>query len=401
MTELLAIAGVAPRDVVTPRSIDELAQIVAKLHTDRKPFAFVGGATELELGNPPRALDTVVRTTALDRVVDYSPEDQTITVEAGMTLAELDVLLAANRQMLPLDVVDRARATVGGVVATNAYGRRRQRYGTAKDLIVGVTMVRPDGIRARGGGKVVKNVAGFDLPKLLVGSLGTLGAIATVTFRVYPIPEGVRAIALHLESAEQVDAVARAILTRRLEPESVALYNYATLVLTFAGTSAGVAAQIATVSDAIAPEVGADSAELTDLERESYEQRERAVRRDGAWRLRISVPPADRVATLGSFVAAAPVAVPVAYPLLGVAFHAYPESDDTIADGLARDLRQHVADATGGRGHVVIHAMPPAARGHVDAWTSTAPSELPVLRALKNNFDPLGLCNPGRFIGGL
>ena len=120
-----------------------------ELHAARKPFAFVGGATQLELGNAPRALDTVIRTLGLDAVVDYTPEDQTITVEAGVTLAELDRVLAQHGQMLPLDAADRERATVGGVVAANAYGRRRQRYGTAKDLIVGVGIVRPDGVRAR------------------------------------------------------------------------------------------------------------------------------------------------------------------------------------------------------------------------------------------------------------
>ncbi|MEA2688067.1 MAG: glycolate oxidase binding subunit, partial [Candidatus Eremiobacteraeota bacterium] len=171
----VSIAGVTPRDVVTPRNIPELAEMVRELHGERKPFAFVGGGTQLELGNAPRALDTVIRTTVLDEVVDYTPEDQTITVQAGITLAELDGVLEPHGQMLPLDAADRERATVGGVVATNAYGRRRQRYGTAKDLIIGVGIVRPDGVRARGGGKVIKNVAGFDLPKLMVGSLGTLG----------------------------------------------------------------------------------------------------------------------------------------------------------------------------------------------------------------------------------
>src|SRR5947209_14907007 len=238
----LSIAGVTPRDVVMPRSIDELAETVRDLHAERKPFAFVGGATHLDLGNAPRALDTAVCTTALDEVVEYAPEDQTITVQAGITLAELDRALEQHGQMLPLDVADRDHATIGGAIAVNAYGRRRQRYGTAKDLIVGVGIVRPDGTRARGGGKVVKNVAGFDLPKLAVGSLGTLGAIASVTFRVHPLPESVRAAALRFDDAPHISTVLAEIAARRLEPESLVIYNYRTLVATFAGTQAGVAA---------------------------------------------------------------------------------------------------------------------------------------------------------------
>ncbi|MDB5070569.1 MAG: linked oxidase domain protein [Candidatus Eremiobacteraeota bacterium] len=401
----ISIAGVTPRDIMTPRSIPELAEAVRDLHGERKSFALLGGGTQLELGNAPRALDTVIRTTALDEIVDYTPEDQTITVQAGITLAELDAVLAEHGQMLPLDAADRERATVGGVVATNSYGRRRQRYGTAKDLIIGVGIVRPDGVRARGGGKVIKNVAGFDLPKLMVGSLGTLGALASITFRLYPIPQSTRAAVIHFEHETSIADVLRELIARRLEPESVALYNYDALVVTFAGTQAGVEAQMRTLCDQIAPGCGVAAAELSDLEREAYEQRERAVRRDGPWRLHVFAPPSEHVATVASAVPASPLAVPVAYPMVGVSFHAL--SDATFAGGAdaspdwhVRDLRKTVTAATHRRGHVVYDAMPDTARGLVDAW-GPPPQSLPLMRTLKNKFDPHGLCNPGRFIGGL
>ena len=401
----VSIAGVTPRDVVTPRDIPELSEIVRALHGERKPFAFVGGGTHLELGNAPRALDTVIRTTALDEVVDYTPEDQTITVQAGITLAELDAVLAPHGQMLPLDAADRGSATVGGVVATNVYGRRRLRYGTAKDLIIGVGIVRPDGVRARGGGKVIKNVAGFDLPKLMVGTLGTLGAIASVTFRLYPLPESTRAAALRFQHEASIGGVLRELVVRKLEPESVALYNYDTLVVTFAGTKAGVDAQMRTLLDDIARACDADAAELSELEREAYEQRERAVRRDGPWRLHVFAPPSDHVATLASVVPASPLAVPVAYPTLGVTFHAF--SDATFAGGPdvspdwhVRGLRDTVANETRNRGTVIYDAMPHEARTLVDAWGPPPPS-IALMRTLKYNFDPHALCNPGRFVGGI
>jgi glycolate oxidase FAD binding subunit len=402
----ISIAGVMPRDVVKPRSVGELAEAVRALHADRKPFAFVGGATHLDLGNAPRALDTVISTTALDEVVDYAPEDQTITVEAGITLAEIDRILAQHGQMLPLDVADREHATIGGAVAVNAYGRRRQRYGTVKDLIVGVGIVRPDGVRARGGGKVVKNVAGFDLPKLMVGSLGTLGAIATVTLRLYPIPAVVRAVALSLPSAESANAVTRGLIERRLEPESVALYNDVTLVVTFAGTDAGVAQQTRTLVDQIAPAAGAGARQLSELEREAYEQRERAVRRDGVWQFHIIAPPACDVARMGAYVEGSPLAVPVAYPMLGVALRAYAgdaipaAAPDARPDAAIDDLRSHVAHESRGAGAVVITKMPDAFRATVDAWGPSPPS-FPLMYELKKNFDPDGLCNVGRFVGGL
>jgi glycolate oxidase FAD binding subunit len=405
MSSSIVVAGVASRDVVTPRTVDELADVVRDLLGERRPFAFVGGGTQIDLGNPPRALDTIVRTVALDRVIDYVPEDQTITVEGGMSFAELDRVLAQYGQMFPLDVVDRNRATVGGVIATNAYGRRRQRYGTAKDLILGVEIVRPDGVRARGGGKVVKNVAGFDLPKLMVGSLGTLGAIAAVTFRVYPVPAAIRSAALRFRHADDVTRAAKAVIERRLEPESMALYNHDTLVVTFSGTAAGVDAQALTLRE-IAVTTSADLRELSKLEHESYEQRERAVRRDGAWRFRIIAPPATQVSTLGSYVAGSPLAVPVAYPQLGVAFHAYAE--DAIPSGVRgrdgaaqfEELRRYVTSQTGGHGRLVIDAMPDWARGQIDTWGAPPPS-FALMRSMKANFDPHGLCNAGRFVGGL
>lgn len=377
------IAGVAPREIVRPESIDELAEIVRDTYAREKAFALVGGGTELGLGNRPRALDTVIRTSALDRVVEYAPEDQTITVEAGITFAELDRVLGAKGQMFPLDVADRHAATLGGTVAANISGRRRQRYGTAKDLIVGVTIVRPDGTRARGGGKVVKNVAGFDLPKLMVGSLGTLGAIATVTVRVYPIPEATAAVAVH-GTAETLAELCRALVARRLEPESVALYNGDTLVVTVSGTKPGVDAQTETLR-ALVP----GAAVLTDLERESYEQREAAVRRDGAWRLRIAATPARAFEACATPLPGATAdAVPVVYPLVGLGFHAYADASANAVEAARRDRA------------VVIHAMPDDVRDTLDAWGPPPPS-FALMRALKERFDPRGLCNPGRFVGGL
>ena len=150
----------------------------------------MGGGTDLGVGAPPAGVDMVLRTGRLDRVVEHSPSDQ-IVVEPrpGCPWRRCNAPSPAHRQRLAIDPPFAEQATVGGVVAANAFGPRRSRYGTARDLIIGISIVRADGVAARGGGKVVKNVAGFDLPRLLVGSLGTLGLITTVTFRLHPLPE--------------------------------------------------------------------------------------------------------------------------------------------------------------------------------------------------------------------
>ena len=381
------IAGVVPAEIVAPNTIEELAEIVRGLYAARNAFAFVGGATELDLGNRPRALHTLVRTNALDRVVDYAPEDQTITVEAGMTFARLDRVLAEHGQMLPLDVPDRERSTVGGAIATNAYGPRRQRYGTAKDLIVGVEIVRPDGTRARGGGKVVKNVAGFDIPKLMVGALGTLGAIATATLRVYPIPETRGAIRLAADRPETVEQLAAGLVRRRLEPAAVIGD-----VVVFEGVAAGVAAQLETAKD-LARELALNATVLDEAGLAEVEGRDLAARTSGDWRIKQVSRPSDSELAASGLSYVPGERLESTYPLLGVRFISFqdaPHVEDAYRDG--------VRNLTGGT--TVFHAIPPRLRGTIDAWGPPPPS-FPLMRAIKERFDPLGLCNAGRFIGGL
>src|SRR5204862_2234914 len=154
----------------------------------------------------------------LAHVLEYAPSDMVLVAEAGVTLAALQATTRANGQMLALDAPAPERATIGGLVATAGFGPRRARYGGIRDLIIGVTLVRADGEVARGGGKVVKNVAGFDLPKVACGSLGTLGLIATATFRLHPLPEAVRSVRVAGVRAEQVIAVLAAARTAQLEP---------------------------------------------------------------------------------------------------------------------------------------------------------------------------------------
>jgi len=382
VTAALNIAGVTPQRMVAPANRAELESIVRDLYAAGKAFAFVGGATELELGNPPRALDTVVRTTALDRMLDYSPEDQTITVEAGMRIAALDEVLAQCDQMLPIDVGDRRDATVGGAIATNAFGARRHRYGSIRDLIVGIEIVRPDGVSAHGGGKVVKNVAGFDLPKLMVGSLGTLGCIASATFRLFPKPAATAAALLR--SAPDGVLYAACMGDRSLEPVAVAYYRALEgIVLTFAGPAASVEHQLAHAA-ALAAAHGSAVEPLDDAARERCAAIESAVRTSGEWRwttrsnvARARTPAAPLV----------PMALEAGYPTFGVMLAS--ADDDAPIDALLA-----------ARGATVFRAMPQRARGRVDAWGEPPPS-FPLMRALKTNFDPKGLCNPGRFVGGL
>ena len=382
MNATVSIAGVTPARELAPADRRQLATMVGELARARASFAFVGGGTDLEFGNAPRSLDVIIRTTALNRVLDYAPEDQTITVEGGMRVGDVDALLAEYGQMLPLDVGDRKFATIGGAIATNAFGARRHRYGSIRDLIVGVEIVRPDGTLARGGGKVVKNVAGFDLPKLMVGSLGTIGAIVGATLRVFPIPPATAA--LTLDTAPDGAAYAACLADRALDPTAVTYARETGVVLTFAGLAAAVDAQVERAA-AIAAAHGVAAQVLDAASADRSNAREREIRGRGTWRVSIAQAPASPLSSCAPAGSAM-----LTFPTLGV----------TLASSDAVPFDAAAVERTRAHGTVLVHAMPGRARGTLDAW-GPPPRSFPLMRALKSQFDPYGLCNPGRFIGGL
>lgn len=172
-----------------PETVEALREVVARRVAQGHAIYPQGGRTALDYGGIPRAPGVAIETRALDRIIDYPAADMTITVEAGLTLAALRATLSEHNQRLPLDAPFPDRATLGGIFACNASGPRRFGAGRPRDLILGVSAVTADGKLVKGGGRVVKNVAGYDLPKLLTGSLGTLGIIAELTLKVRPAPE--------------------------------------------------------------------------------------------------------------------------------------------------------------------------------------------------------------------
>ncbi len=169
-----------------PASIDELRQAVGRWAAEGLAIYPQGGKTALDYGGIPARPGVAIDTTSLKGVIDYPAADMTITVEAGITLAELQSILATEGQRLPLDAPSPERATLGGIYATNTCGPRRFAAGRPRDLILGVSFVTADGKEIKGGGRVVKNVAGYDFPKLLTGSMGTLGVITQMTLKVRP-----------------------------------------------------------------------------------------------------------------------------------------------------------------------------------------------------------------------
>lgn len=399
-----AVLGVVPRLVLEPASVEESAEALRALARDRLKVTFMGGGTDLELGAPPTALDAVVRTTRLARVVEHAPSDQITTVEAGLPLADLQRILAPHHQRLALDPPRAELATLGGVVASNAFGPRRQRFGTARDVVLGMSFVLADGTPAKGGGKVVKNVAGFDLPRLLVGSLGTLALITTVTVRLHPLPEAERSVLFAgLGAADTRELVSRA-QQAQLEPTSIASLTTGGDLATafrFEGFAPGVAEQCHRLL-ALAGKLGRAADLLDDGAARAFWARHEGVRTGGSLRLKITAPPAALIAVAsgvlpGLLEAALGAGRAVLYPSLGIAF----ASGDPISpEACSRAVVEARAALSPLGGSLVLTAAPAAVRALVEVWGPPPPS-LAVMRRVKHELDPDLRLAPGRFVGGL
>jgi glycolate oxidase FAD binding subunit len=177
-----------PKSVFFPENIENLSKIIQFTSQNQLKVLVCGNGSKLSWGKLVDPIEVVISNQKLNRIIDHAVDDLTVTVESGLKLADLQRFLAQENQFLPLDPSDQQNATLGGIVATADTGSWRQRYGGVRDLVLGLSFVRPDGAIAKAGGRVVKNVAGYDLMKLFTGSYGTLGIISQITFRTYPIP---------------------------------------------------------------------------------------------------------------------------------------------------------------------------------------------------------------------
>jgi glycolate oxidase FAD binding subunit len=209
-----------------PETPEQLAEFLRKAASARRTIRLGGRFSKDRIGGAPQAADVVISTSRLSRLLQYDPRDLTISVQAGMRFAELEQTLAGHRQMLPLDPGWAADSTVGGVVAANLSGPRRRLYGTARDMVIGMTFVTLEGKLVSSGGMVVKNVAGLDMAKLMIGSFGTLAAIAQVNFKVFPVPAESRTFVMEFSTAAAAFAERDRILRGPLQPAAIDVVNW-------------------------------------------------------------------------------------------------------------------------------------------------------------------------------
>lgn len=368
--------------VLVPSSAEALAAIVAEAHKNGESILPMGQGSKGHWG-PQVKCDRTVSSQGLDRLIDHAMGDLTVTVEAGMKLATLQGILAKEGQFLAIDPSYGETATLGGLIATADSGSLRHRYGGVRDMLLGVTFVRADGAIVKAGGRVVKNVAGYDLMKLMTGSFGTLGILTQVTMRLYPLPEVSQTMAIE---GGDLGAIVAAIQSSTLTPTSLDLlspraaeklgFSDKTLLVRFQSMAAGVASQVDHLQ-AIAP------GKLIPDDRDLWKTLG-TLGCAGNVVCKVGVRTVDAVALLDQL-GAADELVLHAGAGLGRLVLPSPEA--------AAKLRAWLGDR---QGFLTVLA----GAGELEPW-GYAGGALALMRSVKEKFDPRGVLSPGRFVGGI
>ncbi len=384
-------------DAATPGTPAEAASLLGECAAAGAAVRIAGAGTKRAWGAPARPTATELSTAGLARIVEHNRGDLTVIAEPGVRLRELSDLLEGAGQMLaldpPLGAGNDDGATIGGVLATADSGPLRHRYGAARDLVLGMTVVLSDGSVARAGGKVIKNVAGYDLAKLFTGSFGTLGLIAQVALRLHPRPPTTATVVAGADSPERLAAAASAVAHSPAELQSLDVAwgaGEGTLLARCAGAAAKAeAADVArTIGSAgLGSEVVEDDAGLWAAQRE----RQRAEA-DGAL-VRVSALPTALAqvcdaadAAGGSLVGRAGV---------GLTWIRLPVGDAAGLTAGITKIREGLPDAA-----CVVLDAPDAVRAGLDPWDGPQPAQA-LMERVKARFDPTATCNPGVFVGGI
>jgi glycolate oxidase FAD binding subunit len=401
------------RAVAFPRNIEELSEMMRLASGEGWRVIPAGAGTWLEMGARPTRFDLVVSTAKMNRALEYEPADLTATVEAGAPLAAFNRKAAEDRQFIPLDPFGDDRSTVGGVIATASAGPLRCAYGTPRDWLIGVAVVHADGRITHAGGKVVKNVAGYDLCKLYVGSFGTLAMIAEASFKLRALPPCEKTVVFYSRDAESLCSLVARITDSDVQPAAMELISpydgapppldseHFALALRFLNEAETIDWQ---VEEAARLGSGVRHTTLSEADAgafwRAYHESETSPRAE--FILKLSALPADLNALIADINRAMPRTRLRGHAANGVVrLH----GDARGLDGLRAEERlgklaemRRLAQARGGQ--MLILRAPDEIKSQIDVWGEAGPTE-GLMRALKEKFDPNRLLNPGRFVAGI
>ncbi|MBI1735890.1 MAG: FAD-binding oxidoreductase [Candidatus Rokubacteria bacterium] len=409
------VEGRTPEAAVLPASVEHVRAILAVAADAGIPVVPWGGGTASAVGTPPSRSGIVLSLARMNRILEHEPGDLTVTVEAGVTVTQLQAALGARGQWLSLDPPDPDRATLGGVVAANASGSRRHLYGTARDLLIGVTLVTAEGDVVRGGGKVVKNVAGYDLPKLFVGSYGTLGVIVELTFRLRPRPDAERFVAVAFPNLKEAGAAIRSVMSGDLVPVALdlldgdaarvlGLASAAAVVVGFDGLPEQIDWQAAELGRLVAAHGGRVLGPIADEAVAHLAVAARAAYGAPAAVMRLSVLPLQVADAMDQGAAAARArglqSAWSAHAGVGVVTAALAAPARNGAADVARVLTDWRTVARGTGGSATLESAPLAVKASLPVWDDAGAAGR-VMQRIKAQLDPKNVLNPGRFVAGI
>jgi glycolate oxidase FAD binding subunit len=420
--ETFAIDGLTPGAVVTPTTIEGLSEALAASARDGLAVSPTGGRTRVAVGRPPTRYDVALDTTGLNRLITHDSGDLTATVQAGVTLSALQARLKEHGQFLAMDTALPGQATIGGVLALGASGPLRWQGWGVRELVIGMTVAAPNGVLSKSGGQVVKNVSGYDMSRLHIGALGTLGVIAEVSLKLTPLPTGQATITASFRSAADAFAAGIAVAHGRTSPIALSWLSPVAaqkLGLTRKGSHhlavrlAGRPRTLARMVDDVTASCNESGpVETGRIDGGDHEALWRAVA-DFGWdeatrpaaSLRISLPPATAGDVLPSLESAAAtrglmpgiIAHVAAGTVLLNLFSPNGESDSAKLDEVVADTRKLARQR---RGTAVLEQASPEVKRRIEVWDGGGEATA-IMRQLKAQYDPGSVLNPGRYLDGI
>lgn len=393
--------------LVFPKTIESLAEIVKWAHQEKYRLIPCGNGSKLDWGGLSQTIQLVVSTQKCDRLIEHAVGDLTVTVEPGITLADLQAKLRQTNQFLAIDPAFNESATIGGILATADTGSWREGYGGIRDMVLGISFIRDDGKIAKAGGRVVKNVAGYDLMKLFTGSFGTLGIIAQVTLRTYPIPEASKTVVLTGDD----DAISQATKTLRnsgLTPTAADLVSASATGKLGIDKNTGLIIRFQTISQSIAQQISQleSIAHQLNLQVSHYQDKDET----NLWQRLLETIrfPSSEQAIIGKIGITPTTAVNLLQNLQTITAnqgltlihagsgigHLQLNNADTTVIEKARSI------CTANSGFLTVLTAPKSIKQQIDIWGYSG-NATKVMRAIKQKFDPQNIFSPGRFVDGI
>jgi glycolate oxidase FAD binding subunit len=407
--------GKKPKVVISPGTIDEVSKVVAFSNEQHLTIIPRGNGTKMGMGRIPKKMDIILSTKHLNRITDFDYDNLTISVESGITLKEVQDRLAREGKgyFIPLDPAFTDRATLGGIAATNSSGPKRLLYGTARDLTIGMKIVFPNGDMVVSGGKTVKNVSGYDMCKLLIGSYGTLGIICEMTLKLLPLPEKEATLWVPFKRLEEVDKFVHEIKGSQLLPASIEILNsMAVKKIGLEGVAESIDRQITEIGHMVEKHGALEIVTLSSEKHNAFwiALRNFSKRLAGDYPNLLSLKSNILISECGemvgeyekitrkfgmdcAFVCHSGSGILYSYVLTGKSWRSKIES-------LIEFIRRLSSEAVKHGGNLVVESSPLLIKKKVDVWGQSR-DDYRVMRRLKEQIDPTGIFNPGRFLGGI